>query len=240
MLQNLLEGMHITILQSTKKTTNFRVRNTENIISMAERKRRAECEYGEAAEGTHYEEVDSCYKHGFEYVDEHRVKSESAPLLRAIFKKYGDITSGNDVKSSDLLSIFLERICHVYQRLEQAECLDLSSVELQGMISELRHFKMHKLNVGWILERVEYKLIESMETQVCSLQKEISSIKAELLVMKQEVAAIGVIALDEEEVGAGEEEDSAEVRSAVRRSTRLRKQPGWHEAFYLFDSIDLW
>ncbi|KAG6390637.1 hypothetical protein SASPL_148375 [Salvia splendens] len=170
---------------------------------MEERNRRAECEYGEAAEGTHYEEVDSCYKHGFEYVDEHRVESESesesesAPLLRAIFKKYGDITSGNDVKSSGLLSIFLERIYHVYQRLELAECLDLSRVELQGMISELRLFKMHKLNVGWILERVEYKLIELMETQVCSLQKEISSIKAELLVMKQEVAAIGVIALDE-------------------------------------------
>ncbi|KAG6388465.1 hypothetical protein SASPL_149891 [Salvia splendens] len=214
---------------------------------MAERKRRAECEYGEAAEGTHYEEVESCYKHGFEYVDEHRVKTESAPLLRAIFKKYGDITSGNDVKSSDLLSIFLERICHVYQRLEQAERLDLSRVELQGMISELRLCKMHKLNVGWILERVEYKLIELMdkelgayETQFCSLLKEISSIKAELLVMKQEVAAANVIDLEEEQVGAREEEDSGEVGSSMRRSTRLRKQPGWHKAFYLLDSVDLW
>ncbi|KAG6423059.1 hypothetical protein SASPL_113443 [Salvia splendens] len=77
---------------------------------------------------TNYEEVESSYNHSFEYVAEHRVKAESAPLLRAIFKKYGDITSGN--------------------------------------------------------------------------YREISSIRAELLVMKQEVAAIdikaGVITLDEE------------------------------------------
>ncbi|KAL1561694.1 hypothetical protein AAHA92_04367 [Salvia divinorum] len=229
---------------------------------MAGRKRRAECEYGEAAEEAHhrihhkqpctvYEEVESSYNHGYEYVAEHRVKTEFTPLIRAIFKKYGDITIGNDVKSSNLLCIFLERICHVYQRLEPADCLDLTRVELQGMISEIRLFKRHKLDVEWILERVEYKLIEFMnkelggyEAQVCSLQKKISSIKAELIVMKQEVAAAadikaGVIALDEEQVGAGEEV-RGEVRSAVRRSTRLRKQPGWHEAFCLLDSGDLW
>lgn len=54
---------------------------------MAERKRRAECEYGEeATEGTHYtiNHKQPHYEDGFEYVAEHRLKAEFAPLLIAI------------------------------------------------------------------------------------------------------------------------------------------------------------
>ncbi|XP_057779521.1 uncharacterized protein LOC130998103 [Salvia miltiorrhiza] len=135
----------------------------------------------------------------FEYVDGHWVKTESAPLLRAIFDKYGNITKDTDVKSPYHLSIFLERLCHVYQRLE---CVDLTRAELQGITSELRLLEARKISVGWILERVENisqsfqdcqraarfdaleKDLEEYERQVCLLQQKISSTKAELLMHK--------------------------------------------------------
>ncbi|XP_057779520.1 uncharacterized protein LOC130998102 [Salvia miltiorrhiza] len=212
---------------------------------MAGGKRRAECENGEAAEETHYsiqhkqsstndpsveiisenEEVESCFNHDFEYVDGHRVKTQFAPLLRAVFNKYGDISRGNNVKSSKLVSIFLERICHVYERVEQA---DLTRAEIQGMLSELRLFERRKLKVRWIVERLEYKSIEFMEKdleaygrQVCSLQRKISSIRAQLLEMHK----------------ARNDQTEANRSEAVRRSTRSRKKPDWHKAFcFLYDT----
>ncbi|KAL1561693.1 hypothetical protein AAHA92_04366 [Salvia divinorum] len=146
----------------------------------------------------------------FDYIHGYRVKAEFAPLLRAIFDKYGNITSGADVKSPDFLSTCLERICQIYQRLEQAKFVHLTPAELQGMISELRLLERRKLSVGWILERAEHiaqtknsfkdcqpdearfdaligrieKDLEAYEREVCLLQQKISSTKAELLLHK--------------------------------------------------------
>ncbi|KAH6768428.1 hypothetical protein C2S51_013764 [Perilla frutescens var. frutescens] len=156
------------------------------------------------------QEIESSFNDAFEYVQGHRVKAEFAPLLKGIFHKYGDITRGSDVKSSNLLSTFLERICHVYQRLERTNFLDLTRAEIDSMISELRHLESRKLSVGWILERLEYmshtkisfqyqewfkeqeaefdasidcleKDLGLYEREICLLQQKISSTKVELV-----------------------------------------------------------
>ncbi|XP_042060324.1 uncharacterized protein LOC121804745 [Salvia splendens] len=152
----------------------------------------------------------SSSNHVYDYIHGYRVKTEFAPLLRAIFDKYGNITSGADVNSPDFVSTSLERICQIYQRLEQTKFIDLTPAELQGMISELRLLESHKLSVGWILDRVEYiaqtknsfkdcqpdearsdalirrlkKDLEAYEREVCLLQQKILSTKAELLMHK--------------------------------------------------------
>lgn len=102
------------------------------------------------------EEVESRLSdHAYRYVDGQRVKAEFAPVLREIFDEYGNIARGNNVKSPVLLSNFLERICHVYRRLEQGKLVDLTPTELRGFVPELRLFERRKLRVGWIVERVE-------------------------------------------------------------------------------------
>ncbi|XP_042012821.1 uncharacterized protein LOC121761256 [Salvia splendens] len=86
----------------------------------------------------------------------HKVKPEIAALVGAIFDKYGDITAESRVKSpSIIVSLFLERLCNVYQRLEQRKLAEITHAEINEMLDELYHYENQKFNVRWLLEKVE-------------------------------------------------------------------------------------
>lgn len=86
----------------------------------------------------------------------HKVKPEIAALVGAIFDKYGDITAESRVKSpSIIVSLFLERLCNIYQRLKQRKLAEIAYAEINEMLDELYHYEKQKFNVRWILEKVE-------------------------------------------------------------------------------------
>lgn len=101
------------------------------------------------------EEVNSDPNHY--YVHGHRVKKEIAGFVRSIFDKYGDPTKESDVmNSTHIISFFFERMHEVYQKLEQKKFFDVTSAEINGMINDLQFFQKNKLEVGWLLEKLEH------------------------------------------------------------------------------------
>ncbi|XP_042042643.1 uncharacterized protein LOC121787860 [Salvia splendens] len=85
----------------------------------------------------------------------HRVKAKFAPLVGAIFNKYGDITANSNIKSPSIMaSFFLERLCDMYQRLEKKTFQDFTRAEINGMLDNLQH-QAQKFNVEWLLEKVK-------------------------------------------------------------------------------------
>ncbi|KAH6755223.1 hypothetical protein C2S53_016892 [Perilla frutescens var. hirtella] len=101
------------------------------------------------------DEVESASDPSHDIVHGHRVKIEIAPLLRKIFKKYGDITVDTNVKCPSILSFFLERLCAVYQRLEKTKLSDLTHHEINEMLVELQCIESQNINAKWLLEKVE-------------------------------------------------------------------------------------
>ena len=86
----------------------------------------------------------------------HRVKAEIAPLVGAIFDKYGDITATSSVKSPSIMaSYFLERLCDMYQRLEKKTFQDITRADINGMLNELHQYQAEKFNVEWLLDKVK-------------------------------------------------------------------------------------
>lgn len=100
------------------------------------------------------EEVES--DHAFVCVNGHKVKKGIAPLHKDIFEKYGDITTGSDIKPSNFLSYYLERVCDVYASLAQTTLDGVTRIQLTNMLDEVVHLKHQKLNLGWLRERLEY------------------------------------------------------------------------------------
>ncbi|KAG8373234.1 hypothetical protein BUALT_Bualt11G0002500 [Buddleja alternifolia] len=102
------------------------------------------------------EEVESALDPALEDVNGLNVKREFAPLLRSIFKKYGDITRETNVASPNILSFFMERLCHIYRQLEGKTFSDITHIELKDMVAEVGYFESQKLNVGWLRKKLEY------------------------------------------------------------------------------------
>ena len=75
----------------------------------------------------------------------HRVKAEIAPLVGAIFDRYGDITASSNVKSPSIM----------YQRLEKKTFQDITRAEINGMLDELHQYQAQKFNVEWLLEKIK-------------------------------------------------------------------------------------
>lgn len=101
------------------------------------------------------DEVESAPDPAYGYVYSHRVKTEIVHLIRAIFGRYGDITSECSVKSREIISFLLERLADVYQRLEQRKLPELTRGEIDKMMDELRFLEAQKLNIRWLLEKLE-------------------------------------------------------------------------------------
>ncbi|XP_011087072.1 uncharacterized protein LOC105168637 [Sesamum indicum] len=161
------------------------------------------------------EEVESAIDPAFDCIYGHRVKIEIAPLLRVIFEKYGDITSESDVGSDTILAFFLERLCAIYRRLEQTSFLDITNIELNDMLDQVRLFEREKLNVGWLREKLEYISQTKIGFQEYLRFKEdeakhdasIGSLEKELVVYQRELSDLQQkISLVEQKISAAEED----------------------------------
>lgn len=194
-----------------KSTTNYVHRNsrclsTSQSLNITEFAKRLQDDLDDDPE-----EVESAFGPAFDCVNGHKVKIEIASLLRAIFEKYGDITTGTDVKSSKILSLFLERVCDIYERLERTTFFDVTCIELNDMLDEVRYFEREKLNVRWLLERLEYisqtkisfqeylsvkeeeakydASIGSLEMELEVYQRELSDLHQKISLVQQKITA---------------------------------------------------
>lgn len=166
----------------------------------------------------------------YEHVHGHLVKKEISGLVGAIFEKYGDITAESDVRSPETISFFLERICGVYQILKQMTFFDLAGAEINDMLDELRDLEKQKLNVGWLLERVEeisetkssfqnYPTIKREAGEIVEsnerIDKEIEQYQMQIALIRRKIA------LAEEEKRANEAKVSEYTRMAVDGETEI-------------------
>ncbi|KAL2253476.1 UNVERIFIED_CONTAM: hypothetical protein Sindi_0142300 [Sesamum indicum] len=201
------------------------------------------------------EEVESAIDPAFDCIYGHRVKIEIAPLLRVIFEKYGDITSESDVGSDTILAFFLERLCAIYRRLEQTSFLDITNIELNDMLDQVRLFEREKLNVGWLREKLEYISQTKIGFQEYLRFKEdeakhdasIGSLEKELVVYQRELSDLQQkISLVEQKISAAEEDlvakrakadQTRKVASDVKaRVNTLWKQTLEHRMIILLDA----
>nr|GMD30415.1 uncharacterized protein LOC109179689 isoform X3 [Ipomoea batatas] len=85
----------------------------------------------------------------------YRVRPESAPLIREIFARYGDIVKGSALQSVEYRSSFLESICSIYLRLDTMNLLDIAAGELKSMLNLVNDLELAKVEIGWLRYRVE-------------------------------------------------------------------------------------
>ncbi|KAL0434585.1 UNVERIFIED_CONTAM: hypothetical protein Sradi_0166400 [Sesamum radiatum] len=86
-------------------------------------------------------------------VDGYKVNSETVPLLKAIFAKYGDIAK-HSTFSVESRSCLLELVCSIYKRLEASQLAQLTPLELQSMLGQIGDLELVKVEVGWLHHRL--------------------------------------------------------------------------------------
>lgn len=86
-------------------------------------------------------------------INGYKVKRELAPLVKAIFIKYGDI-SKESVFSLESRPFLLEWVCSIYKRLEASTFVELSSSELNTMVIQLKDLELMEMEVGWLSQRL--------------------------------------------------------------------------------------
>lgn len=167
------------------------------------------------------EEVESALDPAFDIVDGHKVKKETAPLLRAIFEKYGDITIGSDSKPSNFLSYELERVCDIYARLARSKFYDVTRIELTDMLDEVIYLEHQKLNLGWLRAKLEYISQTKINFQeYLSIKAEAAKDEACIGIQKEKLEAYNRELADlQEKISAAAEE----LRAKESKSDQSRK-----------------
>lgn len=84
----------------------------------------------------------------------YEVKKESAPLLKAIFKKHGDIAK-NSAFSMESRLFLLDLACTIYKRLEASNIMNLTQLELDSIRGQIKDLELVKVDVGWLQNRVD-------------------------------------------------------------------------------------
>ncbi|XP_027180047.1 uncharacterized protein LOC113778753 [Coffea eugenioides] len=171
------------------------------------------------------EEVESAIDPALVTVHQYRVNQEVAPLLRAIFAKYGDIAKNTILESPKTRRIFLEMVCGIYQKLENSGILDISSFELNTLLRLIHDLECMKLDVKWLHQKIDeisyakhilgdyfslkkertrnFELIARKEEELGVLQKKIFSEKVELEAMKNKAEEIDKKVVDLKEKASG-------------------------------------
>ncbi|GER47536.1 arabidopsis phospholipase-like protein [Striga asiatica] len=175
------------------------------------------------------EEVESSLEPGFELVHGHKVRTETAPLIRSIFEKHGDIMSGTHMESPVSISNSLEQLSGVCGRLQRARFVELTRAELDAMLADVRDMERAGLRIVWLRERLEFvsrtwtdyshyfrmkELVAENELSIGGLEKELDECRQQHLEMGRKISGL------EDEVAA-KRERTERMRSAVV-STRSR------------------
>lgn len=158
----------------------------------------------------------------------HKVKPEIAALVGAIFGKYGDITEESSAKSPSIVaSLFLERLCNIYQRLEQRKFAELTHAEVNEMLDELYHYEKQKFNVRWLLEKVERIYEANKDAEEYLLEKEKAAKCMEANERIEEVIEMNErhVALIQKKIAAAKKEkegNEAKAKECTKRAMVIR------------------
>lgn len=141
----------------------------------------------------------------------YRVKKEMAPLLEAIFNKYGDIARESTF-SMESRTCLLELVCSIYKRLEASRFMQLTPLELDSMLGQIGDLKLVRVDVGWLHKRLDrISKAREMYDGVSTLE----GFKAR---------SVAVISEKERAVRVCEEELRACMADAIKLQERLQRE----------------
>ncbi|XVE82552.1 hypothetical protein DITRI_Ditri16bG0014400 [Diplodiscus trichospermus] len=95
-------------------------------------------------------------------VQGYRVKEASAPILRNVMEKHGDIAMNCIVETLESRSFFLEKICEIIQTLQTTKFVDITQTEVKKMLALVGDLGRVNLDVGWLQKRLE-EILEAIE-----------------------------------------------------------------------------
>ncbi|KAL3835482.1 hypothetical protein ACJIZ3_010218 [Penstemon smallii] len=87
-------------------------------------------------------------------INGYKVKATTAPVLEAIFAKYGDITAHCLYKSLSVKASLLEVICNIVQRLQYSHIEAILS-NLEVIENEISDVEASKIEVAWLHDHLE-------------------------------------------------------------------------------------
>lgn len=85
----------------------------------------------------------------------YNVKKAAAPMLRRILDKHGDIARDCTAMTLAGRSLFLETICDIMLNLQKTKFTDLEDSDIKGLKDKVEELGKDKLQVGWLLNRLE-------------------------------------------------------------------------------------
>ena len=167
-------------------------------------------------------------------VQGYRVKEASAPILRNVMEKHGDIAMNCIVKTVESRSFFLEKICEIIQTLQTKKFVDITQTEVKKMHALVGDLGRVNLDVGWLHKRLE-EILEAIEMIKQSAQfkenrernaeiiqeskRALESYKARILVHEAQIQALKEKAsLEKEKMDAAQAKD----RSATQRVSNMK------------------
>ncbi|OMO65712.1 Phospholipase-like protein [Corchorus olitorius] len=115
------------------------------------------------ADALHQEEVQSDLQGpSLVTVNGYRVKEESAPILRKIIEKRGDIAKNCMARFVEFRSYYLEKICDIVQRLQTTNLSQITKIEVKTMLTCVNDLWEYNLNVGWLQKRLK-EVLEAID-----------------------------------------------------------------------------
>lgn len=108
-----------------------------------------------------FDEIGSRSNEAFVSVNGYEVKAEIAPILRDIFIRHGDIAKDCTFRAVRSRSYLLEHVCEIYKRLEGANFMLITPVQLNSLLEEVRDLETTKIELGWL----HYRLVEITEAK---------------------------------------------------------------------------
>ncbi|PON99651.1 Phospholipase-like [Trema orientale] len=144
-----------------------------------------------------YEETTSVNNTG-ERVARYYVKPSLAPTLRAIVEVHGDIAQDCLLRSPEMLTFVLEKVCQVVQDFQALDLKDLKPHHMNSLHSAILDAELVKVDVKWLRNRHDelkeaVALIKPYNTLRLSRRKNMEAIvlkKKELMKLKSQVKAL--------------------------------------------------
>ncbi|KAF2321467.1 hypothetical protein GH714_000009 [Hevea brasiliensis] len=118
---------------------------------------------------------------GTTIVQGYEVKASVAPVLTAIFAKYGDIAANCQYKSPSVRACLLEIVSDVVRRLQSTD-IPLTVSEIKVLQNEMKDLEATKLKLSWLTQPLEK--ISEVE-RIAGMRSMLKSVKASsMLVIK--------------------------------------------------------
>ncbi|GJV68331.1 phospholipase-like protein, partial [Tanacetum coccineum] len=105
---------------------------------------------------------------GLKSVQGYKVKKSVAPILEAIIKKHGDITSDCVFKTPSVRASILEVICEVVSRIQTNDVADTIS-EMEEMQCQVSAAEAKKINVSWLRQHLDAIQKSTVKKEKCTL-----------------------------------------------------------------------